>query len=154
MRPLQLTMSAFGSYGKPETIDFTELGDKRLFLIHGPTGSGKTTVLDAICFALYGVALILIPLIGGPWTMIAPVAVFGIAQGILIPNIQNYLGRFSSIENRGIVMSVYGSCIRIGQTLGPLIMGLLLPMFGINGIFFICAALALTLIGFVFVALE
>ena len=56
MRPLQLTMTAFGSYGKPETIDFTELGDKRLFLIHGPTGSGKTTVLDAICFALYGVA--------------------------------------------------------------------------------------------------
>jgi exonuclease SbcC len=56
VRPLQLTMTAFGSYGKPETIDFTELGDKRLFLIHGPTGSGKTTVLDAICFALYGVA--------------------------------------------------------------------------------------------------
>jgi exonuclease SbcC len=49
-------MTAFGSYGEPETIDFTELGDKRLFLIHGPTGSGKTTVLDAICFALYGVA--------------------------------------------------------------------------------------------------
>jgi exonuclease SbcC len=49
-------MRAFGSYGKLETIDFTELGDKRLFLIHGPTGSGKTTVLDAICFALYGVA--------------------------------------------------------------------------------------------------
>ena len=111
-------------------------------------------MLFKMSFALYGVALILIPLIGGPWTMIAPVAVFGIAQGILIPNIQNYLGRFSSIENRGIVMSVYGSCIRIGQTLGPLIMGLLLPMFGINGIFFICAALALTLIGFVFVALE
>ena len=40
MRPLTLTMQAFGSYGKPETIDFTELGDQRLFLIHGPTGSG------------------------------------------------------------------------------------------------------------------
>lgn len=56
MRPIKLTMQAFGSYGKPETIDFTELGDQRLFLIHGPTGSGKSTVLDAICFALYGVA--------------------------------------------------------------------------------------------------
>ena len=56
MRPLRLTMQAFGSYGDPESIDFTDLGDHRLFLIHGPTGSGKTTVLDAICFALYGVA--------------------------------------------------------------------------------------------------
>ena len=37
-------------------IDFTLLGDKNFFLIHGPTGSGKTTILDAISFALYGSA--------------------------------------------------------------------------------------------------
>jgi exonuclease SbcC len=51
-------MQAFGSYGNPETIDFNELGEHRLFLIHGPTGSGKTTVLDAMCFALYGDATV------------------------------------------------------------------------------------------------
>lgn len=54
MRPQVLTMTAFGPYAGEETIDFTQLGDKRFFLITGPTGSGKTTILDAITFALYG----------------------------------------------------------------------------------------------------
>lgn len=54
MRPLRLTMEAFGSYGKKTVIDFTELGERSFFLIHGRTGSGKTTLLDAICFAFYG----------------------------------------------------------------------------------------------------
>ncbi len=54
MKPLKLTISAFGPFAGTQTIDFTELGERTFFLIHGPTGSGKTTVLDAICFALYG----------------------------------------------------------------------------------------------------
>ena len=47
MKPLQLTMRAFGAYAGEQIIDFTLLGDKNFFLIHGPTGSGKTTILDA-----------------------------------------------------------------------------------------------------------
>ena len=54
MRPIRLTMQAFGPYPGQEVVDFRTLGDRRFFLIHGPTGSGKTTVLDAICYALYG----------------------------------------------------------------------------------------------------
>ncbi len=54
MRPLSLTMTAFGPFAGSETIRFAELGENPLFLINGPTGSGKTTILDAICFALYG----------------------------------------------------------------------------------------------------
>lgn len=54
MRPLKLSMSAFGPYAGTQIIDFTELGNRSFFLIHGPTGSGKTTILDAMCFALYG----------------------------------------------------------------------------------------------------
>lgn len=54
MKPIKLTMQAFGPFAKTETIDFEKLGSNALFLINGPTGSGKTSILDAICFALYG----------------------------------------------------------------------------------------------------
>jgi len=54
MRPITLSMTAFGPYASREFLDFRELGDKRFFLIHGPTGAGKTSILDALTFALYG----------------------------------------------------------------------------------------------------
>ena len=55
MRPLKLKMRAFGAYVKPVELDFEKgLGDNNFFLIHGATGAGKTTILDAICYALYG----------------------------------------------------------------------------------------------------
>jgi exonuclease SbcC len=54
MRPLQLDIQAFGPYAGRQVIDFAELREYRFFLIHGPTGSGKTALLDAMCYALYG----------------------------------------------------------------------------------------------------
>ena len=55
MRPLRVVMQAFGPYAGEQTLDFAELRGASFFLITGPTGSGKTTVLDAMSFALYGV---------------------------------------------------------------------------------------------------
>lgn len=56
MRPLKLTMSAFGPYAGVETIDFGKLKGKNIFLITGPTGAGKTTIFDALSYALFGEA--------------------------------------------------------------------------------------------------
>lgn len=54
VRPVKLTLRALGPYAGELVLDFRELGDRTLFLIHGPTGSGKTSILDAMTFALYG----------------------------------------------------------------------------------------------------
>ena len=56
MRPITLTMSAFGPYADETVIDFTRLGESGLYLITGDTGSGKTMIFDAICFALFDTA--------------------------------------------------------------------------------------------------
>jgi len=54
MKPIKLTMAAFQAYGGTQTIDFRILGNKGLFLITGNTGAGKTTIFDAMTYALYG----------------------------------------------------------------------------------------------------
>ncbi|MBG0856967.1 SMC family ATPase [Streptomyces spinoverrucosus] len=54
MRLHRLDITAFGPFGGSQSVDFDALSTAGLFLLHGPTGAGKTSVLDAVCYALYG----------------------------------------------------------------------------------------------------
>ncbi|WP_333756458.1 SMC family ATPase [Streptomyces sp. IBSBF 3352] len=54
MRLHRLDLTAFGPFGGTQSVDFDALSQAGLFLLHGPTGAGKTSVLDAVCYALYG----------------------------------------------------------------------------------------------------
>ena len=54
MKPLRLILRAFGPYAGEQVLDFSDLRDRTFFLIHGATGAGKSSILDAMCFALYG----------------------------------------------------------------------------------------------------
>lgn len=54
MKPIKIIMSAFGPFAGVEEVDFTKLGGRGLFLVSGDTGAGKTTIFDAISFALFG----------------------------------------------------------------------------------------------------
>ena len=54
MKPINLEISAFGPYKEKVEIDFSKLGESGIFLITGDTGAGKTTIFDAIVFALFG----------------------------------------------------------------------------------------------------
>ncbi|MES2965144.1 MAG: SMC family ATPase [Bdellovibrionota bacterium] len=56
MKPLRLRLQAFGPYPRDSVVDFRPLRAGGLFLIHGPTGAGKTSILDGLCFALFGSA--------------------------------------------------------------------------------------------------
>jgi DNA repair protein SbcC/Rad50 len=54
MKPIRLVVQAFGPYADVQIFDFRDLGSHTFFLIHGDTGAGKSTILDAVCYALYG----------------------------------------------------------------------------------------------------
>lgn len=56
MRPLKITMQAFGPYAGRTVVDMSKLGGKGLYLITGDTGAGKTTIFDAVCYGLFGKA--------------------------------------------------------------------------------------------------
>ncbi|MFC1724557.1 MFS transporter [candidate division KSB1 bacterium] len=77
----------------------------------------------------------LIPLAGKIWMIIVLVIFMGCAQGISIPAMMTILAGLAPMETRAVFMSLNGSIIRMGQTIGPLLMGFVLGLFGLNAVF-------------------
>jgi len=96
-------------------------------------------------FILYALALLIIPLISQLWLFFIPVIIFGIAHGMSIPVIQALFAEAAPLKYRATFMSVSGMTFRVGQTLGPLLMGMVISIWGIGGAFFAGAALSIAM---------
>lgn len=102
--------------------------------------SGAALVRAA--FVLYVAVLLLIPLMPNLPLLIVPAVIFGFAQGINFPNVFSMLTGSVAAGNRGALIALNGMGFRIGQTLGPLIMGLSAATLGITGAYYATAGLA------------
>ncbi len=95
-------------------------------------------------FGFYALALFIIPFISNLWLLLIPTTVFGIGLGIGFPSIQTLLAQLAPKEYLATVISVNGTFFGLGQTLGPLLMGVAYGMGGIDSVFYagVCFAIA------------
>jgi len=101
-------------------------------------------------FILYTLALLIIPLISQLWLFFIPVIIFGIAHGMSIPVIQALFAEAAPLKYRATFMSVSGMTFRVGQTLGPFLIGLVIGVWGIGGAFYAGAALSIVMFIIIF----
>lgn len=95
---------------------------------------------------VYAVAMVLIPFVGMVWLMVIPVMIYGVGNALNLPSQQTKLAGLAPIEHRGAFMAANGMLLRLGQTLGPLIMGLCYSLGGLRAPFFAGAVLALIMV--------
>jgi len=94
-------------------------------------------------FSFFGVAFLIIPVIPAVWLLFIPTIIYGLGQGITNPMIQSTLAKLSTREYRGMIMSLSGMSIRLGQTIGPVLFGIILAIFGIKHVFYAGVLLSL-----------
>ncbi|MFQ5815756.1 MAG: MFS transporter [Candidatus Hydrothermarchaeaceae archaeon] len=95
-----------------------------------------------IAFLLYGLALLILPLMDRLWLFLLPAMIFGTAMGLNIPALMTLVAGLAPTEQRGAVMSINATMLRIGQTLGPPVAGLAFLYLGIKGVFYSIGILA------------
>ncbi|RJP71955.1 MAG: MFS transporter [Ignavibacteriales bacterium] len=102
---------------------------------------GEKTAL-ILSFVMYALALSLIPTAGSIYVLLIPVLIYGFGHGINIPSIQTMLSNIAPLEYRAAFMSMNGMVLRVGQTLGPVIMGLVFSISSITSVFIAGAVFA------------
>jgi MFS transporter, ACDE family, multidrug resistance protein len=93
-------------------------------------------------FVLYAVALVLVPLVPSVWLLLVPTIIFGVAQSLNLPPAFSLLNEAAPDENRGAFISINSTILRLGQTLGPVVMSTAAIPFGLGGAYIVGAALA------------
>ncbi len=99
-----------------------------------------------IAFSLYAVSLFIIPFVENIRLLFIPLILYGIGNGINIPNYVAMLADCTTEEHRAIMMSISGIFLRVGQTVGPILMGYIFIICGINWTFFAASFLAVIMI--------
>ena len=107
------------------------------------TGRFSETSLLKTAFLFYAAALVIVALAPNLYVLLIPAALFGVAQGINLPNVFSLLNSHAPNENRGAFMATNGMSLRTGQTIGPLLMASLAGALGLTGAYLATAALAL-----------
>jgi predicted MFS family arabinose efflux permease len=105
--------------------------------------------LISSAFALYALSFIAIPRLPGHWLVAIPVALFGVAQGMNYPVVMSLLAGLAPTEHRAIFMSANGMVLRVGQTLGPLIMAGVFAWGGMVWVFYAAAGICIGMFLFV-----
>ena len=95
-----------------------------------------------IAFVLYAAGLALVALVPNVWLLLVPAVLFGVAQGINLPNVFSLLNAHAPSENRGAFMAANGMSLRAGQTIGPLLMAATAGTLGLTGAYLAATALA------------
>jgi MFS transporter, ACDE family, multidrug resistance protein len=94
----------------------------------------KKTLIKAT-YLFYGLGLVIFIMVPKLWLLLIPTVIFGIGHGLNFPSIQTILAGMAPIEYRAAFMSINGMVLRLGQTLGPVFMGLTFTVWGIQGAF-------------------
>jgi MFS family permease len=97
-------------------------------------------------FVFYAIALAIIPFIHSLWLLLIPTLIFGIGLGIGFPSIQTVLAELTPKEYLAAAMSLNGTFLGVGQTVGPMLMGFAFGSWGMSGVFYSGASLAITTI--------
>ena len=100
-------------------------------------------------FALYALSFLAIPWLPGHWLVAIPVALFGVAQGMNYPVVMSLLAGLAPTEHRAIFMSANGMVLRIGQTLGPLIMAAVFAWGGMAQVFYVAMGICIAMFLFI-----
>jgi len=115
--------------------------------------ASERTLITAACI-LYALALVVIPSVTNLWLFLIPTLVFGVAQGINMPSLMALLAGLAPMEQRGALMSINGMVLRLGQTLGPLLIGMSFAIAGPPGAFYAGAGFALIMFVLVLIMVK
>jgi MFS family permease len=107
-----------------------------------------------VSFVLYSLGLATMPAVSNLWLLLLPTIAFGLGHGLNIPSIQSLLAGSASTNERGAIMSLNGTVLRVGQTLGPLLGGWVSGIWGIGGAFYVGASIAASFFALLTVALP